>query len=238
VRRIFIGDIQGCLAQLDALLARIGVRDSDQVFCVGDLVNRGPNSLGVLRRMRDIGATSVLGNHDLALLELGASPRRGALPPALEAVLQAPDCPRQLDWLARQPVLHVDDDLVLVHAGLHPDWAALDVLSTTLNTAVPRHVSGARDARIEFATQVRYCDAAGHRPSRDEPPPPPPYRPWDDWYDGDRIVVFGHWARRGLVNGPRVRGLDTGCVYGGRLTAWIEQEDRFVQVAGWSAPDS
>ena len=86
--------------------------------------------------------------------------------------------------------------------------------------------------RIEFATAVRYCDPEGRRPARDHPPPDPPFMPWDHFYRGERTVVFGHWARRGLVLRPRLRGLDTGCVYGGPLTAWIAEEDRLVQVPG------
>ena len=66
--------------------------------------------------------------------------------------------------------------------------------------------------------------------------PGPPFRPWDDFYQGKKRVVFGHWARRRLVNRPNCVGLDTGCVYGGALTAWIPEEDRFVHVPGWQRP--
>ncbi|MEC8252458.1 MAG: hypothetical protein VX044_04540, partial [Planctomycetota bacterium] len=86
---------------------------------------------------------------------------------------------------------------------------------------------------VDYAVNVRYCDARGARPPRDWPPPGPPYRPWDDFYRGRKRVVFGHWARRGLVVRPRCVGLDTGCVYGGKLSAWIAEEDRVVQVDGW-----
>ena len=86
-------------------------------------------------------------------------------------------------------------------------------------------------ADSEFATRVRYCSADGERPLRDDPPPGPPYRPWYAFRSpGAETVVFGHWATRGLVCEPGLRGLDTGCVWGGRLTAWIAEEDRIVQV--------
>ena len=88
-------------------------------------------------------------------------------------------------------------------------------------------------ADVDYAVNVRYCDAEGRRPARDWPPPGPPFRPWDDFYKGQRRVVFGHWARRGLVVRPQCVGLDTGCVYGGKLSAWIAEEDRVVQVDGW-----
>lgn len=87
---------------------------------------------------------------------------------------------------------------------------------------------------VAFATRVRYCDAAGERPAQDWPPPAEPFAPWyAHWvarHGTERTVAFGHWARQGLVERPGVRGLDTGCVWGGSLTAWIAEEDRLVQV--------
>ena len=230
MRRIFIGDIQGCGAQLDALLLALDVRPGDRLFCAGDLVNRGPDSLGVLRRLYRMNARIVLGNHDIHFLQVAA----GTRPPGrYRHVLGAPDTPVLLDWLAAQPVMHVEDDLVLVHAGLHPHWTDLPTIAAQINTRLRAYIDGAPDEEIAFATTVRYCDAGGRRPPLDDPPPEPPFQPWDRFYTGTRTVVFGHWARRGLVNAPRLRGLDTGCVYGGRLTAWIAGEDRFVQVPGW-----
>jgi bis(5'-nucleosyl)-tetraphosphatase (symmetrical) len=134
--------------------------------------------------------------------------------------------------VSRLPVLLVEDDLVVVHAGLNPLWMDLGSTAAALARAVPEHLNGTRNAQIAFATEVRYCDAAGRRPPQDDPPPGPPFMPWDHWLRDSRTVVFGHWARRGLVTGARVRGLDSGCVYGGALSAWIAEEDRLVQVPG------
>ena len=203
MRRIFVGDIQGCSAQLATLLDAVGfTAGQDQLVPVGDLVNKGPDSAGVLEILMGIDAQPVLGNHDLYWLRKGEGD------------------PQQRDWLGSQPLVRVYDDLIAVHAGLHPGWdeARLSAL-------------GADDA--DFAVNVRYCDASGAQPDRDWPPPGPPFRPWDDFYRGDKRVVFGHWARRGLVVRPHCVGLDTGCVYGGKLTAWIAEEDRFVAVDGW-----
>jgi bis(5'-nucleosyl)-tetraphosphatase (symmetrical) len=233
VRRIFIGDIQGCLEQLDGLLAEVRLRPDDRVCCVGDLVNRGPDSLGVLRRVRALGARAVLGNHDLHLLRIAAGTRRLLPADRLDDVLAAPDRAELLQWLGAQPVMRVEDDVVVVHGGVHPLWRDLPEVAASLNSAVSAHVHAHPDEPIRFATQVRYCDERGRRPARDEPPPGPPFRPWDEFYHGRRRVVFAHWARRGLVIGPRVRGLDSGCVYGRALTAWIAEEDRVVQVPGW-----
>ena len=203
MRRIFVGDIQGCREPLERLLAACGFAAGDVLHPVGDLVRKGPDSLGVLRLLHRLDAQPVLGNHDLEWLA-----RDGGGEPALR------------DWLAAQPVVRSFDDVILVHAGLHPRWTEADLLALD-------------EAGVEYATNVRYCDAEGRRPASDWPPPPPPFAPWDDFYSGSKRVVFGHWARRGLVQTPKVVGLDSGCVYGGELSAWIAEEDRVVQVPGW-----
>ncbi len=151
----------------------------------------------------------------------------------LKDVFGAADRQELLEWLAAQPVLRVESDVVVVHGGLHPRWSDLERLADEINAAVDTHVRGREDSRIDFATFVRHCDARGNRPSVDDPSPDPPFEPWDRFYTGPRTVVWGHWARRGLIERSRLRGLDTGCVYGGPLTAWIAEEDRIVQVAGW-----
>jgi bis(5'-nucleosyl)-tetraphosphatase (symmetrical) len=236
-RRIFIGDIQGCRAQLDALLEAVGFATGDRLYCAGDLVNRGPDSLGVLRKLKNLAARVVLGNHDMKLLRVAAGADAPSREDNFQPVLEARDASSLTEWLASQAVMHVEPDLVLVHAGLHPKWRDdIESIAKKLNAALPRHLRGHVDRRIEFATVVRHCDADGRRPEIDDPPPGPPFEPWDRFYVGHRMVVFGHWARRGLVVGKRVRGLDTGCVYGGALTAWVAEEDRIVQVPGWRRP--
>lgn len=203
-RRIFVGDIQGCREPLERLLAAVGfAAGRDRLLPVGDLVNKGPDSPGTLALLMQLRAEPVLGNHDLHWLQRG-----GAIDQAQRA------------WLAAQPFVRLFDDVVLVHAGLHPQWDEQKLLALS-------------PAEQDYAVNVRYCDADGVRPVTDWPPPGPPFRPWDDFYRGRRRVVFGHWARRGLVVRRQCVGLDTGCVYGGRLSAWIAEEDRIVQVDGW-----
>lgn len=236
MRRVVVGDIQGCSEQLDALLVKVDLGSADQLYSVGDLVNRGPASLAVLRRLRELRARIVLGNHDLKLLRVAGGRARRSQGDRFDEVLTAPDADALLDWLGAQPVLRVEPDLVFVHGGLHPDWIDLEAIAAELNARVERHVRGDDEPGIEFATQVRYCDTRGRRPDADHPPPGPPFEPWDRFYTGNRTVVFGHWARRGLVVRRRLRGLDTGCVYGGTLTAWIAEEDRIVRVPGWRSP--
>lgn len=202
-RRIFVGDIQGCLDPLRSLLAACDFEAGrDTLYPVGDLVRKGPDSLGVLRFLRQLDAQPVLGNHDLRWLDTDSA-----------------EDPESAAWLRTHPVVRVLDDLIVVHAGLHPRWSERDLVDL-------------RGEQIEFAVRVRYCDPAGNLPSADWPPPPPPFAPWDEHYRGAKRVVFGHWARRGLVQTEKVIGLDTGCVYGRELTAWIAEEDRVVQVPG------
>lgn len=206
-RRVFVGDLQGCREPLERLLAAVSyVPGRDRLLPVGDLVNKGPDSAGTLALLMQLGAEPVLGNHDLHWLAKGR-----VVDPAQRA------------WLAAQPTVRVFDDLLMVHAGLHPHWREEQLAELD---AEQRH----------YAVNVRYCDPAGDRPAADWPPPGPPFRPWDDFYRGQKRVVFGHWARRGLVVRPHCIGLDTGCVYGGKLTAWLAEEDRIVQVEGWRRP--
>lgn len=203
-RRIFVGDIQGCREPLERLLAAVAfVPGQDRLLPVGDLVNKGPDSEGVLTLLMQLRAEPVLGNHDLHWLSK-----------------QRANDPAQRAWLEAQPVVRVEPDLIVVHAGLHPHWDE-------------SHLDSLTAADTDYAVNVRYCDAEGRRPPSDWPPPGPPFRPWDDFYRGSKRVVFGHWARRGLVVRPQCVGLDTGCVYGGKLSAWIAEEDRVVQVEGW-----
>lgn len=228
-RRIFVGDVQGCRTELERLLEAVRFDPAgDELHPVGDFVNRGPDSSGVLRLCRDLGAGGVLGNHDVHLLRTSAGIRKAKLTDTFQDVLGAPDREELLAWLARRPFVRAFPDALLVHAGISPAWkdpvatlSGLDVLG--------------QGADLAFAIAARYCDERGARPAEDWPPPPPPYRPWYEFWPRQesepRTVVFGHWARGGLVVRPQVRGLDTGCVWGGRLTAWIAEEDRIVQVA-------
>ncbi|MFN7669789.1 MAG: metallophosphoesterase [Planctomycetota bacterium] len=207
-RRIFVGDIQGCREPLQRLLDAVKFAPgSDRLLPAGDLVNKGPDSPGTLALLMQLGAEPVLGNHDLHWLKKAKD-----------------QDPAQRAWLQSQPFARCFDDVLLVHAGLHPRWDEAKLRGPLT------------DAEVDYLVNVRYCDADGSQPPSDWPPPGPPYRPWDDFYRGPKRVVFGHWARRGLVVRPQCVGLDTGCVYGGQLSAWIAEEDRIVQVDGWRKP--
>jgi len=252
--RYAIGDIQGCLEPLQQLLRRIDFSpDRDQLTFVGDLVNRGPDSLEVLRLVRSLGAAArvVLGNHDLHLLALHHDPqRRPRAGDTLDAVLAAPDREALLDWLIVQPLL-IDDteggDLV-VHAGVVPDWDLATALECASDAgralrADPRHflqhmygnkpdrwrdVSGANSRHrftINVLTRLRYCKADGTIDLKMKDSPSADDGPWKPWFAHagrrlrERRIIFGHWSTLGLRHGPDLVALDTGCVWGGALTA-------------------
>ena len=121
-----IGDVQGCFESLQALLARIAFSPTrDRLWLVGDLVNRGPRSLDVLRAIRDLGdaATAVLGNHDLALLMVAAGWRKRGKDDTVQPILDARDADALLEWLATRPLMHVEGGFAMVHAGLLPQWS-------------------------------------------------------------------------------------------------------------------
>ncbi len=246
-----IGDVQGCFDTLEALLARIRFDPRrDRLWLAGDLVNRGPKSLEVLRWARDAGdaVTAVLGNHDLHLLAVAAGARGRKHRDTLDDVLRAPDAEALLDWLRSRPLVHREGDRLMVHAGLHRDWTADDAqaLAAEVEDALRgRHwarevaalFGGAppwtpsqrgRDRHAAIAavmTTIRVCDANG-MPDRDfkEGPEaiPPGLFPWFDVpgrRSADVTVLFGHWAALGFLRRPGLLGLDTGCVWGDRLTA-------------------
>jgi bis(5'-nucleosyl)-tetraphosphatase (symmetrical) len=137
-----IGDIQGCMASLERLLALVAFSPArDRLWLVGDLVNRGPRSLDVLRWARTMGdvVTCVLGNHDLHLLARAAGAATDKPRDTLDDVLRAHDVDRLIDWLRMQPLMHVEDSYALVHAGLHPRWT----------------IAAARDRAAEIEAQLR-----------------------------------------------------------------------------------
>jgi bis(5'-nucleosyl)-tetraphosphatase (symmetrical) len=216
---LFVGDIQGCLRELELLLAKAGFQaGAHRLLPVGDAINRGPDAPGVLECLRACGAEPIQGNHERGLLEVW---RSGVVPrwargegSAYVQLTRAGQWEPAMAEIAAWPLVREGTDWIAVHAGLHPRLP-------------PQSTDPA------FLTEVRWCDAQGRRPTdvpKAQLEPPPGYRPWYAFYHGPRTVVFGHWAQRGLIVEGRVRGLDTGCVYGGRLTALWWPEQRLVQV--------
>jgi bis(5'-nucleosyl)-tetraphosphatase (symmetrical) len=233
-----VGDVQGCARELDDLLRRVRFDPGrDELWCLGDLVNRGPDSLGALRLWRDVGGHALLGNHDVNALLTRAHRRPSRPGDTLDELFRADDADDLLGRLRELPILvwlpggDGGRPVWLVHAGLSPQWNDLDEIARRVNTA-PHDDDWLLSADVSFATRVRCCAPDGRRSSHSGPPAgcSPPFVPWDSLYTGDTLVVHGHWAQRGYYRGRRTMGLDSGCVYGGKLTAWCQEEDRIVEI--------
>ncbi|EAR23302.1 symmetrical bis(5'-nucleosyl)-tetraphosphatase [Nitrococcus mobilis] len=251
-----IGDIQGCYESLRALLDRIDFQSArDRLWFTGDLVNRGPQSLEVLRYIYSLGerAQVVLGNHDLHLLSVWAGPGEIKQGDNLRSVLEAPDSEELMQWLRHQPLLYEEpgSPYVLVHAGILPSWTLGEARSCAreLETALKgpdlgdffRHIYGDRPARwhdslrgwdrLRFITnaftRMRYCAADGALLFDYKGAPetaPSGYYPWfaipDRRFRQQAItVICGHWSTLGLRREAGLLAIDTGCLWGGQLTA-------------------
>ncbi|MBS0607994.1 MAG: symmetrical bis(5'-nucleosyl)-tetraphosphatase [Proteobacteria bacterium] len=251
-----VGDIQGCDAAFERLLCEIGFSASrDTVYLLGDLVNRGPRSAAVLRRCMQLGDSvrALLGNHDLHLLAAAHGVRPPSRRDTLQGILQASDREAMLDWLRRQPLArrlrHGGEDLLLVHAGVLPQWTADDVL--TLAAEVEAELRGPRlpgflrqmygnspdlwGAELQgmdrlriivyALTRLRFCTPEGRMEfdsTESAAQPPAGLLPWFDAPDRrtrGTLIAFGHWSTLGWFSRPDVLGLDTGCVWGGCLSA-------------------
>jgi bis(5'-nucleosyl)-tetraphosphatase (symmetrical) len=250
-----IGDIHGCHRTLRRLLKRIGFDPSrDRLWLTGDLVNRGPDSLGVLRWARDLEdrITMVLGNHDLHLLGVAWGVVRGRSKDTFEDVLGAGDRDELLEWLRHRPLAHAEGSYLLVHAGVLPEWSVAETLSiarkleTVLTSPEARRVielyrGGNSTESFELLalrafTQLRMLDGEGRPLSGFSGPPeeaPPGVIPWFDHPDRQsrtHCIVCGHWAGLGLSLRPDLFALDSGCAWKGRLTAVCLNEKRLEQV--------
>jgi bis(5'-nucleosyl)-tetraphosphatase (symmetrical) len=254
-----IGDVQGCCDALQRLLREIDFSASrDHFYALGDLVNRGPDSLATLRLLRDLGdsATCLLGNHDLHLLAVAFGGRRTHRSDTFDDILQAPDRDAWIEWLRRRRMAVCAHGWLMVHAGVAPQWN----LETTLALAAEVEAMLRSDALAEFLrtmygdeptrwddqlrgaqrlrlivnvlTRIRFVSADGTLDldsKEGAAGAPPGLVPWFEAPSrrtADTPVAFGHWSTLGLVNRPDLLGLDTGCVWGGRLTAVRIDGDR------------
>jgi len=259
VTRYAIGDIQGCKASLDRLLEKLDYSASrDTLWLTGDLVNRGPRSLDVLHWARAQGdaVVTVLGNHDLHLLARVSGAVGEKKRDTLDDVLHAPDRDDLVDWLRMRPMAHVENERILIHAGLHPSWSAAEArgyaaelehelagpdwktfIAKTAGAKAPAWdtaLTGADRwrAALSYFVRARMLDREGHIVADYDGPPkgaPAGTLPWFAMPArwNTHTAVFGHWAALGLDIGPQHLGLDTGCVWGKSLTA-IRLDDRTV----------
>lgn len=251
-----VGDLQGCLKPLQCLLERVAFDPAqDKLWLVGDLVNRGPQSLATLRflyGMRDA-LTCVLGNHDLHLLATAHGARKPSRRDTLDGILQADDRDALLDWLRQQPLAmaheHGGESLLMLHAGTLPTWSPTDLLRLAGEVHAvlrgndlpaflhqmygnqPDHwmdtLTGTDRLRVivNALTRLRFCSPDGvmdFESTESAGSAPPGLLPWFD-VPGRRtagtLLAFGHWSTLGFMNRPDLLALDTGCVWGGQLSA-------------------
>lgn len=249
-----IGDVQGCMSSLTSLLDKIDFDASiDRLWFTGDLVNRGPDSVGVLRFVRSLGdsAIVVLGNHDLHLLAAASDRTILKRHDTLGEVLSADDSDSLLHWLRSRPLMHRDAALgyTMVHAGLMPQWSLVDAQSFAREVEFvlrsdnyeeffshmygdqPTHWDPASRGweRLRFITNVftrmRFCDASGLLNLREKGAPGEVAASLTPWFsvsnrtDSSETILFGHWSTLGFVTTNNVVCLDSGCLWGGQLTA-------------------
>jgi len=246
-----VGDLQGCRASFKKLLKRLP--DPQRLIFVGDIVNRGPESLAMLRdikqRVDANAAVALLGNHDLHLLAADAGIRPQHDSDTLGEILAAPDRAELIDWLRARPLAHSEDGFLFVHAGVPPPWTASQTaeyaaeVQRRLGRGDYRNFlqrmygndpdvwseSLSGDDRLRFIvnalTRLRVVDLKGRMRLKykgslnDAPSGTMPWFDHPERRSRDTPIVFGHWSAAGLVRRSNVTGIDTGCVWGGQLTA-------------------
>ncbi len=255
-----VGDVQGCYDELDRLLSKIGFRRrADRLWFVGDLVNRGPKSLQTLRFVKALGdaAVVVLGNHDLHLVAQHEGMERARKDDSFHDVLSAPDAKSLVDWLRRRPMMHVEAGFAMVHAGLLPQWTIRKARSLGREVeralAAPNYpefldrmygsapdrwsdtLSGWDRLRVivNAMTRMRFCSPEGRMEFRSKGVRPPSgFRPWFELRPSKKapFLVCGHWSTLGVKLTSRIAALDSGCVWGGSLTAMRLEDRRLYQV--------
>ena len=259
-----IGDIQGCFVALTRLLQKIAFDPRhDRLWLVGDLVNRGPQSLEVLRWAKALGdrVVAVLGNHDLHLLAVA----EGFVPlhhkDTLGDVLTAPDRAELLQWLRERPLIHFEHGWLMVHAGLLPQWTVLRAVELAqeveaeLRGSHYRHflahmygneprqwreeLTGIARLRVitNAMTRLRFCTREGVMEFAHKGPPwqrPEGFLPWyevPERKSRGAPIVFGHWSAHGLDVNSDYCALDTGCLWGGALSAMRLEDRALFQVS-------
>lgn len=270
-----VGDIQGCAPSLKTLIKKLPAK-SKMIF-LGDLVNRGPDSLGTLRQLKrlqeDKRIECLLGNHDLHLLAVDAGIRKTKGLDTVQAILDAPDRAELMDWLRHRPMALSNGKVLAVHAGVLPQWNLEQTIEyaqevekvlrkknyqeflANMYGNTPNKWSnslkGYERLRVitNTLTRIRFCTPSGKMEFESKEgfeKGPKGYIPWfktPKRKTQDTLIFFGHWSTLGLLREKNVIGLDTGCVWGGKLTAMEVPESgkarsdlEIIQVAGYDHP--
>ena len=270
-----VGDIQGCAPSLKSLVKKLPAK-SKMIF-LGDLVNRGPDSLGTLRYLKQLQEENciecILGNHDLHLLAVDAGIRKTKGLDTVQPILGAPDRTELMDWLRHRPMALSNGKVLTVHAGVLPQWdlqqtmecaqevekalrkkSYKDFLANMYGNTPNKwsnSLKGYERLRVitNALTRIRFCTPAGTMEFESKEGFEDGLKGYIPWFKTpkrktqDTLIYFGHWSTLGLLRHQNVIGLDTGCVWGGKLTA-MEIPDsgkpnkslEMIQVAGYDHP--
>jgi bis(5'-nucleosyl)-tetraphosphatase (symmetrical) len=270
-----VGDIQGCAPSLKALVKKLPAQ-SKMIF-LGDLVNRGPDSLGTLRYLKKLQEEKriecILGNHDLHLLAVDAGIRKTKGLDTVQPILDAPDRAELMNWLRHRPMALSNGKVLTVHAGILPQWdlqqtiecaqevekvlrkkSYKDFLANMYGNTPNKwsnSLKGYERLRVitNALTRIRFCTPTGAMEFESKEgfeDGPKGYIPWfktPKRKTQDALIYFGHWSTLGLLQQGNVIGLDTGCVWGGKLTAMEIPESgkpsknlEIIQVDGYDHP--
>jgi bis(5'-nucleosyl)-tetraphosphatase (symmetrical) len=195
-RTIFIGDVHGCLKELKKLIEKLKPHKNDRIIFLGDLINRGPDPVGVVKFVYENNFECIMGNHEYEyLLEYKEHPVYKNLYNQLGKELHK--------WIKKRPYWIEEDNFIAVHAGIAPNKSLKET---------PPHI-------FLFIRTWNNDSISSHKGI-----------PWYKYYNGKKVVIYGHWARKGLTIRPNTIGLDSGCVYGKFLTAYILEERKILQV--------
>jgi bis(5'-nucleosyl)-tetraphosphatase (symmetrical) len=270
-----VGDIQGCAPSLKALIKKLPVQS--KIIFLGDLVNRGPDSIGTLRYLKKLQEEKriecILGNHDLHLLAVDSGIRKTKGLDTVQPILDAPDRADLMNWLRHRPMALSNGKVLTVHAGVLPQWdlqqtieyaqevekalrkkSYKDFLANMYGNTPNKwsnSLKGYERLRIitNALTRIRFCTPAGMMEFESKEgfeDGPKGYIPWfktPKRKTQDALIYFGHWSTLGLLQHGNVIGLDTGCVWGGKLTAMEIPESgksskrlEIIQVDGYDHP--
>lgn len=242
-----IGDVHGCLPSLEELLRKIPI-DAKLLF-IGDIVNRGPQSLGTIRKVMSLGkrAECLLGNHEIHLMAVYAGKRELGKGDTIQEILDAPDCDEIIEWLRQRPMALMKHGYLAVHAACDWRWTVEDTLRYAKKVEKFFRKEKWKDEigeifgrqQFEFShkgkkrlqsivnvlTRTRFLNADGSMNFKQKGSPlktPKEYIPWFQYPErktSNTKIIFGHWSTLGTTNWPNIYPLDTGCLWGGSLTA-------------------
>lgn len=196
MRTLIIGDIHGCIRELEEMLRLFSPQKGDLIYSVGDVINKGENPGRCVELMRELNVKTVLGNHEYWFLKIFPMKSHHTELETAEII----ELEKHYEWIKKRPLYYEEDDFIVLHAGLNP--------------ALPLHRNP-----TETIIAVRELELADGS-----------LTPWFNLYRGTKHIFFGHWAKLGFYEGQYVTCLDSGCVYGNKLTGYILEEERYLEV--------